>query len=105
MLGDELRALRVLKRAAKSAFNFVSESGVFVSPSLASASRIERAGIASAAIELHRRQLASSTRCGRQLGQTDTPLWSCRTLRPGGPDGRSRAKKADRARRHRVGCD
>ena len=35
---------------------------------------IERAGIASAAIELHRRQLASSARCGQLLAQTNTRL-------------------------------
>jgi hypothetical protein len=34
---------------------------------------IERAGFASAAIELHRRQLASPAHCGRLLAQTNTP--------------------------------
>ena len=42
LLGDELRALRVLKRAAKSAFTFVSERDA----PFTLAKLIERAGVA-----------------------------------------------------------
>ena len=48
---------------------------------------IERADIASAAIELHRRQLASPARCGRLLAQTNPASAVMPTLPPGGPDG------------------
>ena len=67
----DLRALWTLKRKAKSAFTFVSERGApFTVAGLTKP--IERAGIASAAIELHRRQLASPARCGRLLAPTNT---------------------------------
>ena len=60
----------LLKRAARPAFTFVSERGApFTVAGLGKL--IERAGIASAAIELHRRQLASLARCGRLLAQTN----------------------------------
>jgi hypothetical protein len=66
----KLRALWTLKREAKSAFTFVSERGApFTVAGLTKP--IERAGIASAAIELHRRQSASLARCGRLLAQTN----------------------------------
>jgi hypothetical protein len=75
-----LRPLRVLKREAKSPFIFVSEGGC-----TGLAKLIERAGIAAkigfkvhpnmlrhaAAIELHRRRLASPARCGRLPDQTN----------------------------------
>jgi hypothetical protein len=61
----KLRALWTLKREAKSAFTFVSERGAPLHLALAGT------GIASAAIELHRRQLASPARCGRLLAQTN----------------------------------
>ena len=59
----------LLKRAARPAFTFVSERGApFTVAGLTKP--IERAGIASAVIELHRRQL-SPARCGRLLAQTN----------------------------------
>ena len=55
----------------KAAFTFVSERGApFTVAGLGKL--IERVGIASAAIELNRGQLASLARCGRLLAQTNT---------------------------------
>ena len=83
MLGDELRALRVLKPRPRP-FTFVSERGApFTVAGLTKP--IERAGVASAAIELHRRQLASPARCGRLLAQTNPASAVMPTLRLGGP--------------------
>ena len=58
----------------KAAFTFVSERGApFTVAGLGKL--IERVGIASAAIELNRGQLASLARCGRLLAQTNTGVF------------------------------
>jgi hypothetical protein len=68
---DELRALRVTKARGQAGLHFRFRGGApFTVAGLGKL--IERAGIASAAIELHRRQLASLARCGRLLAQTNT---------------------------------
>ena len=78
----------------KAAFTFVSERGApFTVAGLGKL--IERVGIASAAIELNRGQLASLARCGRLLAQTNTAS-SAYTNPPPTLDGRGVVSRTKR---------